>query len=156
MIKLFEVTLKDKELLWNINQKYLYEMTMYYPDVMDEKGVLHYGYFEQYFIDSKRKAYFLFNDEIMVGFAMIHPYSTLEHKIDYSLAEFTIFPSYRGNHYAYESANLILEKFKGKWEIKYNNKNIKAMNLWTKVTEPYNPKMYRLNQEEIVLEFVNK
>ncbi len=36
MFTLKEVTENEKNILWNINQKYLYEMTQYYPDDMDE------------------------------------------------------------------------------------------------------------------------
>ena len=50
MLKLIPVDDSKKELLWNINQKYLYEMTLFYPDEMDERGNLHYGYFDEYFI----------------------------------------------------------------------------------------------------------
>ena len=32
MIRLQEVKAEERELLWNINQKYQYEMTKYYPD----------------------------------------------------------------------------------------------------------------------------
>ena len=32
MIELQTVQAKDRDLLWNINQKYLYEMTLYYDD----------------------------------------------------------------------------------------------------------------------------
>ena len=35
MIELRKVRLEDRELLWNINQKYLYEMTAFYDDEMD-------------------------------------------------------------------------------------------------------------------------
>ena len=38
MIRLQNVQPKDRDLLWNINQKYLYEMTNYYDDPMDEEG----------------------------------------------------------------------------------------------------------------------
>ena len=38
MIRLQVVREEDRDLLWNINQKYLYEMTMYYPDPMDANG----------------------------------------------------------------------------------------------------------------------
>lgn len=37
MLRLEVVQAKDKDLLWNINQKYLYEMTNFYDDPMDEK-----------------------------------------------------------------------------------------------------------------------
>ena len=52
MIRLHSVQPHDRELVWNINQKYLYEMTMFYPDEMDAWN-LHYGHFEEYFTDPK-------------------------------------------------------------------------------------------------------
>ncbi len=155
MIKLVPVKETDREMFWNINQKYLYEMTLFYPDVMDEEGNLHYGHFDEYFIDPARKAFFLYNDDTMVGFAMINPYSVIGHAPDYTMAEFTIFPSYRRNHYAKEAAKLILSTYHGKWEIKYNEKNKAAKNLWTQVTAEYNPNVYRLNEVETIFEFSN-
>ena len=38
MIKLVPVKHEEREMFRNINQKYLYEMTNFYPDVMDEEG----------------------------------------------------------------------------------------------------------------------
>ena len=48
MIRLHTVHPHDRDLLWNINQKYLYEMAEFYPEEMDEAGNLHYGHFEEY------------------------------------------------------------------------------------------------------------
>ena len=53
MIRLHSVQPHDRELVWNINQKYLYEMAEFYPEEMDEAGNLHYGHFEKYFTDPK-------------------------------------------------------------------------------------------------------
>ena len=155
MIRLQAVRKEDRELFWNINQKFLYEMTLYYPDDMDEQGNYHYGHFDAYFVDPKRKAFFILNDDIMIGFAMINPYSAIGHDPDYTMAEFTIFPSYRRRHYALDAAKLILSRYRGQWEIKYNEKNIGAKNLWTTVTAPYNPVIHHLNELETVLEFIN-
>ena len=69
-MKVFAVKPQDRELLWNINQKYLYEMTNFYDDEMDTLGNLNYGYFDAYFTDPKRKAFFLFDEkQVLVGFA---------------------------------------------------------------------------------------
>ena len=45
MIHLKTVQPDQRQLLWNINQKYLYEMTNYYDDPMDEEflSALDYG-----------------------------------------------------------------------------------------------------------------
>lgn len=155
MIRLQAVRAEDRELLWNINQKYLYEMTNFYPDPLDEKGNLHYGHFEEYFTDPRRKAFFLRAGETLVGFALLCPYSNIGGQPDYTLAEFTVFPAFRRRHFAREAAELILTSFPGRWEIKYNERNPAAKRLWTAVTAPYSPAVHHLNDEETVFEFSN-
>lgn len=153
MIRLVPVKVDEKEFFRKINQKYLYEMTLYYPDEMDKNGDLHYGYFDEYFIDPNRKAFYIYNDNLMVGFVMINPYSAIGHNPDFTMAEFTIFPSYRRNHFAIEAVKLIFSVFKGKWEIKFNEKNKGAKALWNLATAEYAPSVFHLNKEETVLEF---
>ena len=152
-MELVRVRPRDRELLWNINQKYLYEMTNYYDDEMDSRGVLHYGYFDSYFTDPERMAFFLHDGGRLVGFAMIHPYSNMGGHPDHVLAEFTVFPAYRRRHLAEAAAEMIFTGFSGSWEVKYNEKNAAARSLWTKVTERYHPSVTHLNDEETVLSF---
>ena len=153
MITLVRATQKDRDLLWNINQKYLYEMTNFYNDPMDEEGNYHYGYFYDYFINPRRFAYFLYENDLLIGFAMICPYSNINENPDFTMAEFTIFPQYRKKGYAREVVEQIFDTHKGNWEVKYNENNIPARNLWKKVTSRYNPEIARLNKDETVLIF---
>ena len=133
MIRLQKVLDKDRDLLWNINQKYLYEMTNFYDDPMDENGNYHYGHFDDYFTDPNRTAYLIFSD--------------------YTMAEFPIVPAYRRHHFGVAAAKLILSQHRGAWEIKYNEKNTGAKKLWNSVASPYEPELVRLNEEETVLIF---
>ena len=153
MLRLQIIKGEDRELLWNINQKYLYEMTKFYDDPMDEYGNYHYGHFDEYFSDPRRIAYFIYNDDLLIGFAMLCPYSFIDKTPDFVMAEFTIFPIYRRRHYALETAKMILKKHPGRWEIKYNEKNGGAKKLWNAVASPYGVEVYRINEEETVLEF---
>ena len=153
MIRLQTVEKKDRNLLWNINQKYLYEMTNFYDDPMDENGNYHYGHFDEYFTDPKRRAYFIYSDDKLAGFAMLNPYSNIDQNPDFTMAEFTIFPQYRRRHVALDTAKLILSQHPGKWEIKYNEKNYGAKRLWNTLAGPYNPEIHHLNEEETVLAF---
>ncbi len=153
MIRLQAVRREDRTLLWNLNQKYLYEMTLYYPDPLDAEGNLHYGHFGEYFTDPMRKAFFLYDDETLVGFAMVNPCSYIGMRTDHVMAEFTIFPAFRGKHFARCAADLILSAYPGRWEIKYNEKNTAAKKLWQAVTAPYHPAVHHLNGTESVLAF---
>ena len=152
-MELVVVRPEDRELLRNIIQKYLYEMTNYYDDEMDSLGNLRYGYFDAYFTDPERRAFFLYEEKTLVGFAMMHPYSELGGETDHVLAEFTIFPMYRERRLASKAAEMIFESFGGRWEVKYNEKNTAAKALWNKVTGKYRPRATRLNDTETVLSF---
>jgi len=152
-MKLATVRKEDRELLWNLTQKYLYEMTKYYNDSFDEKGNLPFRYFDEDFTDPERKVFFLYEEKDLVGFALIHPYSEIDGKPDYVLGEFTVFPMYRRRHLAENAVSLIFEKFGGKWELKYSEKNTAAKALWTKVTEKYKPLETKLNDTETVISF---
>ncbi len=153
MIELVEVKSEQKELLWNMLQKFLYEMTNYYDDKMDEMGNYQYRYFEDYFTEPERTAFFLYHDKVLVGFAMVNPYSYIDEHPDHVLAEFTIFPMYRKQHLGQYAAELILKTYGGTWEIKYNEKNIGAKALWNKVTAPYHPARHPYSANETVLSF---
>lgn len=155
MVTLQKVKEKDRELLFSLNQAYLKEMTKYYPDEPDENGYYTYGYFDEYFVDKKRIAYFILNDKEIVGFCMLNPYSYFDRDVDYVLAEFTILRAFRGNHYARETIELLFTIYHGKWEIKYNIHNEKAKNLWTSATAKFNPVVEFLSPEEPVLIFKN-
>ncbi len=152
-MELVKVKAEHRDLLWNVNQKYLYEMTNFYPDELDTSGNLSYGYFDAYFTDPKRKAFLLYDGGALIGFAMIHPYSHFGMTADHVLAEFTVFPAYRRKRLATAAAELLFAAFKGRWEIKYNEKNLAAKALWNSVTERYRPEAVRLNDTETVLSF---
>ncbi len=153
MIGLKTKQASDRELLWNVFQKYMYEMSHLYLDEMDELGNYPYEHFDDYFKDPRRVAYFIYNDATLIGFAMICPYSCMDMEPDYTMAEFTIFPAFRQKHFAHEAVNQILAKHPGKWEIKYNEKNSAGKKLWNDVVAPFNPQVFHLDGEETVLIF---
>lgn len=156
MIELIDIKEEDRKLFWNIHQKYLYEMTNYYDDKMDECGNYQYGYFDAIFTEEKREAYFIYYNGNLTGFAMINPYSYIEESPDYVMAEFTVFPIYRKHHIASKAVELIFEKHVGSWEIKYNEKNTPAKELWNKICAKYKPRKIHLNEFERVLSFSTK
>lgn len=152
MLKLAEQA--DKNRLWNMFQKYFYEMSAYYDMEMDSKGNYEYRYFDTYFEESGRFAYLIFADNTLIGFVMINDHSCIDEKIDYSIAEFTIFPKYRKKRYAKEAMRRIFQQYQGKWEIKFSNQNLSARAFWLKATEKYTPKIALIDEEETVLSFI--
>lgn len=155
MITLKKIEPSDKSKFWNIVQKYLYEMTNYYDlGMMDESGNYEYQYFDSYFEDCKRAAAFIYNDGVLIGFAMINDYSCLGNPIDHAIAEFTIFPHYRKRRLGTRSVQEIFKQYRGRWEIKYSNQNRAAEALWTGAAKKYDPLVSPYNRTESVLSFV--
>ena len=153
MIELITVTPSERELLWNINQKYLYEMTAFYDNEMDDQGNYHYGWFDAYFTDPKRTALLIRSDGILAGFALLNQHSYFGGHPDHVMAEFTVFPAFRRRHVARSAVERIFSQFTGDWEIKYNERNAPAKALWTGVTARYSPRAARYSDDETVLLF---
>ena len=84
---------------------------------------------------------------------MLCPYLNIGQNPDYTMAEFTIFPSFRRKHFAHDVANMILARHPGEWEIKYNENNSGAKKLWNIVAALFKPEVHHLNEEETVLSF---
>ena len=152
-MELVDVRPEDRELLWNITQKYLYEMTYFYDDKMDAHGNIEYEYFDAYFTEPERKAFFLYEEKDLVGFAMMRSYPYTEVETHLVLTEFTVFPMYRRKHLAKKAAEMIFDRFKGVWEVKYNEENAAGKALWNQLAEKYHPDKTSLNETETLLTF---
>ena len=156
MIRLKLVEQADKTVLWNLLQKYFYEMSACYDLEMDSAGNYAYSYFDAYFEDANRSAYFITDNNALIGFVMINDHSYIHDTIDYAIAEFTIFPKYRRKRYAEEAVRRIFQERRGKWELKFSGHNLPASAFWMKTTAPYRPSVSSFGDTEKVLSFLVK
>lgn len=95
MLQLQKAQQEHRTLLWNIHQKFLYEMTNYYDNPMEPDGNYHFCCFDACFSNPACPAFLIYMDETLVGFAMLSDRSYLGGRTDHVLAEFTIFPAFR-------------------------------------------------------------
>lgn len=153
MICLREARPEDRELLWNIHQKYLYEMTNYYANEMDEHGNYHYGWFDACFCEAEYRALLIYSDGRLAGFAMTNPHSYLQQTPDHVMAEFCIFPAFRKRRIGTGAAEQIFARFPGRWELKYSEHNAGARAFWSRTTARFKPERHSFSEEETVLSF---
>lgn len=153
MVELKSVQITEEKLLFNLLQKYLYELSLYYGDDVDAEGNIPYNYFKDYFWDETRKALLIVKENVVVGFVMLNQHSNIGGNPDHVIAEFCVLPKYRRLHIAKEVFELLMKTYPGKWEVKCSNQNIPAVKLWNKVTKPYSPTTYELEDGEIVFAF---
>lgn len=151
MVQAVEVQQSQKQLLFNLMQKYLYEMTAYYENKMDESGNYPYPYLPRYFEEPGRQAYFFYDDAVLIGFALINQYSFTGDQIDNCIAEFTIFPAYRRHGKGSDAVRALIKQRKGSWQLKYSTDNPSGTAFWRKIKEEYHGQEQALEGTEIAL-----
>lgn len=155
-VDFIEVKIEHKNLLWNLLQKYLYELSDVYGDDIEDDGNYSYDYFENYFNPEENREALIFRyDDKIIGFCMINDHSFNENSINYSMAEFSIVPKYRKNGLGKRAISKVLSQRKGKWQIKYSLDNPTAQKFWENVLSDYKSTETLLEDNEKLLDFTS-
>lgn len=105
---------------------------------MNEEALFEYKWFDCYFTDDNREAYFIREEESdkLLGFVMINTYVQ---KCDsgHSIAEFMVVPKYRRNKIGKSAAIKCFEKYPGKWEVSPSYGSESAFGFWKNVINEY-------------------
>ena len=136
MIRLDKVLLEEKELLFRLLQFALYDGSLYNTNKIGSDGLFPYKWFDNYFTDSDREAFFIRDDDKIVGFVMINQFMK---KCDngHSVAEFLVLPEYRRNHIGKKVAFLVFDMFPGNWEVEPIEESNEACRFWENVVVNY-------------------
>lgn len=151
MIHVKEVKKENYPVLFNFMQKYLYEMSSYYDNEMNAEGNYEYPYLPYYFEEKHRKAFFICDDDIVIGFTLINDHSFTGEPIKNCIAEFTIFPAYRHKGNGMKTMDLLMQSLPGSWQLKYSLKNEAGTAFWKKVREKYEGTETWLGEDEVAL-----
>lgn len=138
-----KVTIEEKDILFNLLQFALYDGSQYVENELNENGLFKYTWFNNYFTDPDREAYFIKNNDKYLGFAMINSHLQFE-KEGKSIAEFLIMPQYRRHHIGKRVAFEIFDKYKGNWEVAPIGDSEQAYNFWKKTIEQYTNNNYEI------------
>ena len=113
-----KVTNDKKDILYRLLQYSLYEESLTDGNEMNNEGLFEYEFFENYFTDKDRDAFFIKNEELnkLLGFVMINTYMQ-KSNMGHSIAEFMVIPKYRKNKIGKEIAIKCFNKYKGNWEV---------------------------------------
>jgi predicted acetyltransferase len=159
-IEIVKVLNEDKDILWNLLQFALYDGSFYVDNKINEKGVFEYKWFDNYFTDNDRLAYFIKQDNNILGFFMINSNLKVKHDCPaQTIAEFLILPQYRKKHIGKIAAYKIFDTFIGEWEVEPMNNNVGAYEFWKKIISEYsnnNYKIYKLDNIEEIFVFKSK
>jgi predicted acetyltransferase len=148
-ITIEKITIEEKEILRNLLEKYNYEFSQYDSRDVNKLGLYGYDYLDHYWIENNRYAYFIKADNNLAGFIMVNNYQEINIKTNYTISEFFVMYKYRRLGIGKYVVNYILNKFKGKWQLKYHPKNIVSENFWIKIINEYTKGKYEIIKDRI-------
>lgn len=131
-IELLKVNKEDKEKLFRLLQFALYDGSQYIKNEINSECLFDYKWFDNYFLDADREAYFIMCDNKIVGFVMINENLKVVDS-GHSIAEFLILPTYRRSHIGKTAANLVFDLFAGNWEVEPIANSDSAYKFWLNV-----------------------
>jgi len=150
-----ELVKKDeKEILKNLLEKYNYEFSQYNDLDVNNLGLYGYDYLDNYWTENNRFPFFIKVNGKLAGFILINDYPEVNIETKYTLSEFFIMHKYRRLGIGKYAVNYILNKFKGRWQLKYHPKNEISKSFWTKAIGEYTNNKYEIitNDPEVKYE----
>lgn len=133
-----KVDVGGKDILYILLQYSLFEESLNNCNEMNPNAIFEYEYFNRYFTDEEREAYFIKdkNDNKLLGFVMLNTYMQ-KYESGHSIAEFMIIPKYRRNKIGERVAFECFNMYKGNWEISPSFGSESAYKFWNKVINKY-------------------
>ncbi len=127
-----------KDILYRLLEYSLYEESLNDGNEMNEEAIFEYKYFDRYFTDDDRDAFFIRekNTDKLLGFVMINQYLQ-KHDTGHSIGEFMVIPKYRRCKIGKKVAFRCFDMYKGNWEVSPSCNSESAYLFWKKVIDEY-------------------
>ncbi len=140
-IILEKVEESKRAVLYRLLQYSLFEESLSDQNDMDEDGLFEYPWFENYFTEKGRDAFFIKEQGTskLLGFVMIN---THVQKCDsgHSIAEFMVLPKFRRNKIGKKAAFTCFDIYTGNWEVSPSYGSEQAYLFWKNVIDEYTEK----------------
>lgn len=147
-IYLEKVKEENKEVLYRLLEYSLYEESANDLNEMNEEAIFEYKYFNSYFTDDDRDAYFIREKETnkILGFAMVNTYVQVFEN-GHSIAEFMVIPKYRKNNIGKKVAFELFDRYRGNWEVSPSYNSCSALFFGNKVIKDYTSSNYKFEND---------
>lgn len=141
-----KVNIVDKDKLYRLLEYSLYDGSQYIDNDINEECIFEYKWFDNYFTDSDRDAYFIKDGNKYLGFVMVNE-NLKFNKTGKCIAEFLIMPKYRRNHLGKKVAFDIFDMYKGDWEVQPMENNRNAYSFWSNIISEYTNNNYIIKND---------
>lgn len=133
-----------KDILFRLLQYSLYEESLYDQNNIGEDALFEYPWFENYFVEEEREAYFIRDQAVgnLLGFVMVNAF--MQKSADgRSIGEFMVLPRFRRSKIGKKAAVMCFQKHKGNWEVSPSYGSEQAYLFWKSVVDEYTGGDYR-------------
>jgi len=137
-----------KDILYHLLQFSLYDGSQYIENDLNKECLYDYRWFNNYFTDLDRDAYFIKNNDEYLGFVMVNE-NLKFNKSGKCIAEFLIMPRYRRNHIGKKVAIDIFNMYDGEWEVQPMENNPIAYAFWKNTINEYTNGNYEVKNDGI-------
>ena len=138
---------EEKEILKNLLEKYNYEFSQYDDKDVNSIGLYGYSYLDNYWTENNRFPYFIRVNDKLAGFVMVNDIQEVKLNTNFTMAEFFILYKYRQKGIGKYVVNYILNKYKGKWQLRYHPKNKTSEIFWNKTIEEYTKGNFEIKKD---------
>ena len=155
--EIVKVSFDEKDKLYKLLQYALYDGSQYIDNEINEDCIFEYKWFNNYFTDNTRDAYFIKNGSKYIGMVMVNE-NLKFNKDGKCIAEFFIIPKYRRLHIGKKVAYDIFGMYIGNWEVQPMENNPIAYSFWQNIINEYTNGKYIVKNDGIedVFIFNNK
>lgn len=139
-ITLKEIELEKKDILNNLMQLYLHNISLNFPmDFDSNTGMYGYDDIEKYFENDNNKAFFILKENEIAGFMLID--LSDEKNI---VQEMFILNNYKRKGVGKIAVSILFDKFRGNWEIKSLPCSESAEKFWISLVKEYTNDQFNL------------
>lgn len=138
-ISIVKVDEKNKDVLCKM-------LKLYQRELLRVKSPARYKYLDSYFQKADHNAYFIMVKNEIAGFTLVNKYSVIEKGCN-SIAEFYVKKTFRNKKIGTTVAEIIFNKYPGRWELRELETCKSANKFWSNVINNY----MKGNYEEIFL-----
>ena len=157
-IEVAPASLREKAVLRNLMQLYLYDFSEMLGDDVDDTGLFGYRYLDLYWAEPGRYPFLIRVDgqvgSKLAGFALVRQAGSLVEEalspgeVCTHMAEFFILRKYRRQGIGAQASWELFDRFPGRWEVNEIVENPAALAFWRKVIGEYTGGAY----EEVFLD----
>ena len=127
---------EDKLVLRNLLNLYLYDLSEFKGNDVNDHGFFEYRRLDQYWYEDSCRPFYITVNGRIAGFVLVHQFDLFKENRNV-ISEFFVLRKYRQSGVGRQAAQRIFEMFPGRWEVSELPENIPSQMFWRKIINEF-------------------